>query len=597
MKSKYEILLSVLDDLCDQAPSENKKYHPCKPEEYPKARSLAYIHLLLKARFGIQTFEDREKCITDGTQDGGIDAYYISHEERVIYLIQSKFRNTEKNFDGGKDISYEDLASMSIREIIAPKSDGPKFNGKIQKMQSALSLIKNPQLYEYKVIILANLKESHSNKSKEVIGRLLQNFDYEIIDYKKTYDELLLPSIMGTCSRPSEIQVPLSLEDKDHRPQATNRIKTSAGNCRMSILFVSTLEIAKMMHQYKNALLKYNPRSFLGLRNKSINTAIKQTIINSSTNEFALYNNGITIVTSQSDFHENYGVVDQATLTLVNPQIINGGQTAATLAEIYNSEEKSKLEDKEVLVRIITFDGHNDNYDRVIRELSKATNGQTPVKEEDRHANDPLQEFFKRQIFADYGLLYEHKIGEFHEGLKHKFVDNSQKINRTDFLKLSIAINGDVASTRSTANSKLFSQRFFENEQNASEETLRQNCRRYMFGYFVLQRMKNLSKKNKNEETYGNAVRYGKYAVVKVCDQFYPFNLPPENTAEKAEAVCDMVLSHWSEFEDSVLTKHTKTENERIRFDFDNYYKNQMLNEDLETIDISWQADNELAEQ
>ena len=60
------------------------------------------VHLLLKIRFGLRSFKDREDLITDGTNDGGIDAYYISHASHTIYFIQSKFRNTEQNFDGGK---------------------------------------------------------------------------------------------------------------------------------------------------------------------------------------------------------------------------------------------------------------------------------------------------------------------------------------------------------------------------------------------------------------------------------------------------------------------------------------------------------------
>lgn len=102
MKTKYEILVSMLDDLCDEAPAEYKKYHPTNEAEVPKARGLAYIHLLLKIRFGLRSFKDREDLITDGTNDGGIDAYYISHASHTIYFIQSKFRNTEQNFDGGE---------------------------------------------------------------------------------------------------------------------------------------------------------------------------------------------------------------------------------------------------------------------------------------------------------------------------------------------------------------------------------------------------------------------------------------------------------------------------------------------------------------
>ncbi|MEA4966800.1 MAG: hypothetical protein VB048_01600, partial [Bacteroidaceae bacterium] len=85
--NKYQILIKILDEIKNEAPDKYKKYHSVKEEDIPKIRAKCYIHLFLKVTFGILDFEDREYCITDDTYDGGIDAYYIDQEDKVIYYI------------------------------------------------------------------------------------------------------------------------------------------------------------------------------------------------------------------------------------------------------------------------------------------------------------------------------------------------------------------------------------------------------------------------------------------------------------------------------------------------------------------------------
>ena len=91
---KYLTLLKVLEALRKEAPEDYRIYHPKKDDldKVNRANSRAYIHLLLKAKFNLLDFEKREKFVTDDSQDGGIDAYYIDHENKKIYFIQSKFR-------------------------------------------------------------------------------------------------------------------------------------------------------------------------------------------------------------------------------------------------------------------------------------------------------------------------------------------------------------------------------------------------------------------------------------------------------------------------------------------------------------------------
>src|SRR4030042_2244067 len=94
MDHQYEMLVKILDRLCLDAPSSYKTYYPDggDAEALTKARSLAFIHLLLKVKFGLTEFMERHQRITDGPQDGGLDAFYIDEERKRLFMIQAKFR-------------------------------------------------------------------------------------------------------------------------------------------------------------------------------------------------------------------------------------------------------------------------------------------------------------------------------------------------------------------------------------------------------------------------------------------------------------------------------------------------------------------------
>ena len=117
-----------------------------------QARSRAFIHLYLKVMFGIGDFAQREGYVTDGTCDGGIDGYYIDAETRRIYLLQSKFRNTEYNFEQ-KEIAPAELLAMDIDRITRghkENADGLPYNGKIQGLIRRIAEIADIARYNYR---------------------------------------------------------------------------------------------------------------------------------------------------------------------------------------------------------------------------------------------------------------------------------------------------------------------------------------------------------------------------------------------------------------------------------------------------------------
>lgn len=210
--------------------------------------------------------------------------------------------------------------------------------------------------------------------------------------------------------------------------------------------------------------MKYNPRSYLEFEGAKVNTAIRQTILNQTTNEFALFNNGITMLSDDTNINEKIGQKYKAQLIVRNPQIINGGQTAFTLSKILEENADEKHNDifngKEVLLKIITLLDNGDNSEvktlkkiQLIDDVSTATNQQTAIIPADRFANESYHVVLQRKIFNSYGILFERKRGEFADGINQGYLDPSNIVERNLFFRIIYASQGKI---NKAADKKLF---------------------------------------------------------------------------------------------------------------------------------------------
>lgn len=302
--------------------------------------------------------------------------------------------------------------------------------------------------YKYRVVILANLEALSPSKLSSIVGGL----PFEVIDWAKCYNTLVFPVISGTYFNAVDLMIHLDLSNKNAGTKISYTVDTRFGECDITALFVPTLEIAQTFHKYKNSILKFNPRSYLELEGHKVNEAIRNTILQQGKNEFALYNNGITILSDETHLNERIGQRNKAQLNLRNPQIINGGQTAYTLSRIYEETDHETatglFEGKEVLLKIITLNTSADTKAedklKLIEAISAATNLQTTVINADRYSNEPLNLQLQKTVFERYGLLYERKRGEFADGVHNRYIDPTHIVERNLFFRIFFAANADL---------------------------------------------------------------------------------------------------------------------------------------------------------
>ncbi len=450
--TRYIVLLQVLDRLRAEAPIEYRSYHPdvSDVEGINVARSKAFVHLFLKVRFGILDFSTREAFLTEGTNDGGIDAYYIDTDTRVIYFIQSKFRTTEKNFEE-KSIEIEELLHMDTNRILEGEiidERGNEYNHKIKHMVQKIKNLDNISRYHYQVIILANVRDFTRLKLNTLTGGI----SADVFNYSRCYKELLFPLVTATYFRFDDLHISLNLSNKSAGAKISYSVTTEFAKVEITVVFVPTLEIAAAMDKYRNAILQFNPRSYLELEGQSVNREIRSSIEKRLTNEFALFNNGITVLSDRTDLNERIGQKDRAQLTLKNPQIINGGQTAYTLSQVYREyKEPARSQvfgEKEVLLKIITF-GTDDQLPSpekldLIDAISVATNSQSAVSRADRRSNEPELKQLQDRCFEAFGLWLERKRGEFADGVREGYLDPDLIVDRNLFMRATALSRGSV---------------------------------------------------------------------------------------------------------------------------------------------------------
>jgi hypothetical protein len=601
--SKYSTLVNILDRLRSEAPKEFTSYHALSTD-IPKldyARSKAFIHLFLKVRFGLLEFDERESFVTDGGYDGGVDAYYIDTETKTIFLIQSKFRTNAENFEG-KQINLKEILKIDadrISEGETENEDGNEYNGKIQRMLKKIQEIPDTARYKWQVILLANLKDVKPSDLKKLTGGISAS----VFDFERTYGDLVFPVVSGTFFNIADLFIKLNLTNKELSQSRINYpVTTEQATCEITIIFVPTLEIASVLHKYKNSILKFNPRSYLDLQTNPVNREIASTVTEKNSNEFALFNNGITILSDETNLNEKIGQKSKGQLHIKNPQIINGGQTAFTLCRIYEqrTEQRQPLdvfENKEVMLKVITLPPGQANDDgklQLIESISKATNQQTAVSEADRRSNDKIQIELQGNLFSTFGYFYERKRGEFLDGIRLGYIDNSRIIDRELGMRICSTLKGQVSQARRQGAKKFFTKAAFDKLLDES-----MSFKAIFFGFRCLDYLYTLehgfasTPNNKyGIANYGQGLRYGKYAIVFATSKAHSDQMPTADYELKVKEETDKVLARWKAFESHVIQlphnstyffeiKDPTTGQKILEVNFDGYYKGSTLDRDL----------------
>lgn len=141
--------------------------------------------------------------------------------------------------------------------------------------------------------------------------------------------------------------------------------------------------LADIYNKFQSRLLEDNVRSFLNVRG-AVNKGIRGTILNEK-DRFFTYNNGISTTAKEVEISNNPGK-GMTIRKLIGFQIINGGQTTASLAHAM-IKDKADLDGIYVQMKLTKTKKVDQDF---VRLISKYANSQNKVTNADLSSNHPF---------------------------------------------------------------------------------------------------------------------------------------------------------------------------------------------------------------
>ncbi len=342
--------------------------------------------------------ESMDILVLDGSGDGGIDVAYLSRGDA------EEDENPQEIGDSWLLLQGKYGSSFLGKDTIIEESD--KFFNNLTMRGSRSRLSEEAQKLFDRLDNFAKKADPKSDSLVWLIGTDRSLTEGEV----KTLNEVREKGrkLLGPYFNADSISVEsIYNRQREEEPTANELIVILSGNLvgtsgktegDLLVGSVPLLHIYDFLKSYRektgdlDMLYEKNVRKFLGIRRK-VNKAIRETLTKTP-NLFGLYNNGITIVTSDL----RNGSSDNG-LGLVNPYVVNGCQTTKIIWEVFQQTIESggsgetpeysnwynQVKKGVVLTKIVKVGSAGET---ALRDITKYTNSQTSVSDKDFIALD-----------------------------------------------------------------------------------------------------------------------------------------------------------------------------------------------------------------
>ena len=182
--------------------------------------------------------------------------------------------------------------------------------------------------------------------------------------------------------------------------------------------------LANIYREYGARLLEQNVRTFLQFRGK-INKGIRDTILKEP-HMFMAYNNGISATAESIELDAN----SNAIISIKDFQIVNGGQTTASIFQTRRKFKDANLQSVSVQLKLTVIKEASQKAE-IVSRISRYANTQNKVSESDLTSNHPFHievETFSRKIWAP-PLSGKNQTRWFYERARGQYNDELSKID------------------------------------------------------------------------------------------------------------------------------------------------------------------------
>ena len=350
------------------------------------------------------TEKELENGIVDGSDDGGIDGFYIfvngvsiidssnfpwpkRNAELEVYIITCKHHDT---YELGPLESLDSSLSEIFDLRLATSKFKSKLNARILKKRKSLI-----EAYRKVAHILSKCSVNIIYTSRGDSSQVAADIVAKGCKIENTCRTLFLDcdvktSFWGTSELIKQYR------KKRNAPVILNTIKCFQNKTDF-VALVSLNDYFQFVTDENRKLKRFyfeeNVRDYLGGNRTNID--IYCTLADQKSPDFWLLNNGITILVSKAVLYDGQ-------LEIENVQIVNGLQTTNTIYQYYSNGHADKA-GRCLLVKIICSTEEN-----VRNQIIQATNNQSAIPLYSLHATDKIQKDIE-MVMLQHGLYYERK--------------------------------------------------------------------------------------------------------------------------------------------------------------------------------------------
>ncbi len=335
--------------------------------------------------------EDSARAITDGGQDNGLDAIYYDPAERILYLVQSKWRSKGT---GSIDRGEIQKFLKGVNDLLNARWErfNPKISGRAPELDAAL------------------------DDSKTRIVLLLVYTGQEPLAPEIAQD---LADALEQLNDPAELVATQVLRQGDLYAAVAHGLEGAPINLDVALYDwgqvrepyvgfygqVSASDVAGWYLAHQSRLLAPNIRLFLG--STEVNETLLGTLL-SAPHDFWYFNNGITAL-CRSLQKKPIGGSSRETgvFACQDLRIVNGAQTVGAIAQAFGKNPAAVAQAR-VSLRMISLEECPPEFDR---QVTRYTNTQNRIDRRDFVALDPEQERLRGELQLE-GITYTFKSGD-----------------------------------------------------------------------------------------------------------------------------------------------------------------------------------------
>lgn len=337
------------------------------------------------------------QALTDGSGDNGIDALHYDRPTKTMYIVQAKWHS-----DGNGAFSREAVMKLikGFDDLAQLKFE--RFNDKIKAKKSiALEAFQDDQANYVLVPIHTGAQEFAKEPSQDLKDCLDRYNDTADPDAEELLKVRILKQsdvhgmiARGTQGTPIDLDVALFEWGEASDPYAIYGQAAAA-------------DIAVWWKTHYPQIVSQNIRMFLGA-DTEVNAGLQTTLIGEP-QHFWHFNNGITVICREIRRKMiGGGTKDSGYFTCYDVRIVNGAQTAGSIASAFSKKPES-VEKARVQVRFIQVGEGASGH--LADAITKATNTQNRINRQDFVALDPEQQRLRTELNID-GIVYNYKTAE-----------------------------------------------------------------------------------------------------------------------------------------------------------------------------------------